>query len=231
MLAEINLENEKLVLDVIQDYLDKNRYFNSEKIIPFISSRFAKTDININDDGIKAILKSLVKKNLIVERSKLTKDDVLINSNRKEIYDFIKSNPGIYFNKIVNNLSLSIPVVEWHLDILLKFNFIRKEKFDNFDAYFEITMEEKNSLLIHLISRDKCKKIIEFFKNNNEGYTKNQVYTELGMHPNTIKKYMDQLYEFDLLYKKVSRNKNLYFLNEDYYFKLRNRIFKLKEEG
>ena len=231
MLAEINLENEKLVLDVIQDYLDKNRYFNSEKIIPFISSRFAKTDININDDGIKAVLKSLVKKNLIVERSKLTKDDILINSNRKDIYVHIKKNPGIYFNKIVNKLGLTIPVVEWHLDILLKFNFIRKEKIDNFDAYFEISMDDKNLQLIHLISRDKCKEIIEFFANNNEGYTKNQVYTELGMHPNTIKKYIDKFYEFDLLYKKVSRNKNLYFLNEDYYFKLKNRVFKLREES
>ena len=231
MLAEINLENEKLVIEVIQEYLDKNRYFNSEKIIPFINSRFAKASVNLNEDGIKAILNSLVKKNLIVERSKLIKDEVLTNSNREDIYDFIKKNPGVYFNKIVNELHLSIPVVEWHLDILLKFNFIRKEKIDNIDAYFEISMEDKDSQLIHLISRDKCKKIIEFFIIDNEGYTKNQVYTELGMHPNTIKKYIDMLYELGLLYKKVSRNKNLYFLNEEYYYKLKNRVFKLREES
>lgn len=231
MLAEINLENEKLVFNVIQEYLDKNRYFNLEKIVPFISSRFAKASININDDGIKVILKSLVKKNLIVERSKLIREDVLINLNRKEIYDLIKRDPGIYFNKIVNELQLSIPVVEWHINILLKFNFIRKEKFDNFEAYFEEGIKDKDAFLVHIISRDKCNKIIEYFKNNNEGSTKNQVYTVLGMHPNTIKKYMDMLHEFGLLYKKVSKNKTLYFLNEQYYYKIYNRFFKWKKRG
>jgi len=66
MLIEL-LEQEKLVLDVVQEYLNKNRYFNMNEIISFIIARFRTASININISGIEEILRSLVSKNLIVE--------------------------------------------------------------------------------------------------------------------------------------------------------------------
>ena len=110
MLIEL-LEQEKLVLNVVQEYLNKNRYFNMNEIIPFIISRFRNASININISGIEDILRSLVKKNLIVEGSKLSINDVLKNQKRKNIYEYIQENPGIYFNRIVKELNMSNHVV------------------------------------------------------------------------------------------------------------------------
>lgn len=212
-MAEIIANNEQTVLDIINEYLDKNRYFNANDIVPFISSRFAKSGINVNVNGIKTILKSLVEKNVIVEGSKLTRDEILTNLNRNKIYEYIQKNPGINFNKIVSSLNLNIPVVEWHLNILIKFNFIIKEKIDNLDVYFDLNIEPEDRMILYFISKDKSKQIIDFLKINQEGITKYQISEQLNMHSTTVTKYTERLHEYKILNKMSLPNKTLFFLN------------------
>ncbi len=210
-------EEQRLVLNIIQEYLNKNRTFNKIEIIPFLNAKIAKKKKNISYNGICEILKSLVENNIIVEGSKLIKSNIFSNLNRKKIYEFITKNPGIHFNKLVKSLNISVFSVEWHLNILLKFNLIRKVKIENFDAYFDSKLPSKNDEILHIISREKCKKIIQYIKQNNEGYSKNYLSKELEIHSNTISKYIEKLEEFGLLLKKELSNMTLYFLNEGYF--------------
>ncbi|KKN37053.1 hypothetical protein LCGC14_0767530, partial [marine sediment metagenome] len=128
------LTQEKIVFTVVQEYLNKNRYFDVNEITPFIVSRFRLSSININIKGIEEILRSLVKKKIIVEGSKLSIDEILNNEKRKIIYQFILNNPGTYFYKIVTQLGISNHVVVWHLKMLLKFDLIQVEKVENHDV-------------------------------------------------------------------------------------------------
>ncbi|MFW9987278.1 MAG: hypothetical protein ACFFC3_01330, partial [Candidatus Odinarchaeota archaeon] len=151
MLIEL-LEQEKLVLDVVKEYLNKNRYFNINEIIPFIIARFRTASRNINISGIEEILRSLVRKKIIVEGSKLSREDILKNQKRKLIYEFIVSNPGVYFNIMIRELKISNHVVVWHLKILLKFNFIKTVRIENHDIYFDFTYNLKDKKLRYLTS-------------------------------------------------------------------------------
>ncbi len=220
-MADFIANNEQVVLETINEYLDKNRYFSLNDILPFISSRFAKSGINVNIDGIKTILKSLIEKNIIVEGSKLTKTDILLNSNRNKIYNYIYKNPGVHFNKIVSTLNLNIPVVEWHLNMLIKFVFITKEKIDNLDTYFDINIKSEDRMLIYLISSNKYKQIIEYIKENQEGISKHQISEQLNMHSTTVNKYTDRLLEYGILTKKALPNKTLFFLNQTNYNRIK----------
>ena len=67
------------VFGFIQEYLEKERFFNSLEILPFISSRVAKSSMDINLTGIKAAIRVLIDKNHIVEQSKITSKAVLSN--------------------------------------------------------------------------------------------------------------------------------------------------------
>ena len=212
-MAEVIANSEQTVLNIINEYLDKNRFFSANDIIPFISSRFAKSGINLNINGIRTVLKSLVEKNVIVEGSKLTRDEILTNLNRNKIYEYIQKNPGINFNKIVSSLNLNIPVVEWHLNILIKFNFIIKEKIDNLDVYFDLNIEPEDRMILYFISKDKSKQIIDFLKINQEGITKYQISEQLNMHSTTVTKYTERLHEYKILNKMSLPNKTLFFLN------------------
>ncbi len=198
--------------------MDKNRFFNEKEIIPFINSRFSKSSININQEGIRLILKNLVEKNFIKKGSKLTKEEILLNSNRKNIFDFIKNNPGKYFYSIVKELKMSIPVVGWHLRMLEEFNFIINERFNGYEAYFDCSIPRDNRKILFLLSKDKPKQIIEFLaRNNKKGITKIDLSKELNMSRNTISKYIEELCKINVLKDEMVSNKTVYSLKEDYY--------------
>lgn len=218
-MVEVIASNEQTVLEIINEYLDKNRFFSVNDILPFISSRFAKSSINININGIRTILKSLIEKNFIVEGSKLTRNEILSNFNRKKIYEYIQKNPGAHFYNIVSNLDLNIPVVEWHLNILIKFMYINKEKIEKTDTYFDVNVKSEDRMIIYYISKDKCKQIINFLKENQEGMTRYQISEQLNMHSTTVTKYTDKLHEIGILAKKPLSNKTLFFLNNENYDK------------
>jgi len=211
---------ENLVFEVIQEYLMKYNSFNSSTIVPLIEANFGKRNININIQGIKESLKSLAKKRMIAEGSRLTKNDILLNSNRTMIHNFIKLNPGVHFNRIVKKVNLSIFTVEWHLKMLVKFEYLRREKIDNLECYFDLSIDSKEAEAFHFITREKYQKIIQYLKFNEEGYTKTHLSEELGMHYNTITKYTSKLEKLGVLIRKSHSNEVLFFLNVEYYHKL-----------
>jgi len=208
------VKEEREILEIVHEYLDKNRQFTFEEIIPFINSRIRLSSVNISYEGVRRILKSLTQKKIIVEGSKLTKSDVLNNKKRKDIYQYINKNPGTYFNRIVHELNLSNHIVVWHLNMLLKFDFISKETFENHDIYFDVSEEFENVKEKYFSRKEKSKKIINFMKNDNIGVTKTTLSHELKMHINTLSKYLNLLEKFDVIVKKKIDNKNLYFLKE-----------------
>jgi len=209
-------EQEKLILKVVEEYLNKNRYFDMSEILPFIISRFRMTSTDINMRRIEEILRTLVKKKVIVEGSKLINSDILTNPKRKRIYDHILENPGIYFNRFLKELDISNHVVVWHLNVLLKFNYIKKEKFDNHDVYFDSKFDLKNSKFTYITSKDKSKKIINYLKENDFGITKTQLSKNLKMHSNTISKYLKLFEQFNIVVKRKSSKRIIYFLNDTY---------------
>jgi predicted transcriptional regulator len=208
------VDREKIILNLVHDYLNKNRQFTFEDILPYINSRARLGSININNEGIKTILRSLIDKKMIVEGSKLYKSEILENKKRKNIYDYIANNPGTYFNRILRELNYSNHIVVWHLSILLKFDFIHKEVLENHDIYFDAKKEFQEVILTYFTSKEKSKKIIDFLKYDNTGISKTHLSQELNMHINTINKHLSLLVKYQVLVKKRIDNKNLYFLSE-----------------
>ncbi|MFX1408912.1 MAG: winged helix-turn-helix transcriptional regulator [Promethearchaeota archaeon] len=186
-----------------------------EKILPFIITRFRSSKVNINKKGIEIILKSLLKKKMIYEGSKLNREDLLNNLNRKMIYNYILNNPGTYLNNIVKNLGLSNHVVIWHLNFLLKFNYIRKETINNQKIYFTPNLNFKEVKKRYLSSKEKSQKILNYLKYYNKGVTKTKLSVELKIHPNTLSKYLESLEKLNLIVKEKLLKKTLYFLKRD----------------
>lgn len=218
-------EDEIKVFDLIQEFLDNNRVFNKEKVSSYVKSRYHKANGNLNSNGIEVVINSLLKKSIIVEGSKLTRKTVLQNSNREEIYNLIKENPGVYPNKLVKKLHLSSYLVNWHLNVLLKFNLIRSQKINGHIIYFNFISSKNNDTIFHTISNDNCRKIIEFLKSNNSGCTKYQIFKALKMHYNTITKYINEIDKLNLLIRGKSKNKHTFSLNYDNFKELESQLF------
>ena len=208
------VEEEKIILDIVHDYLNKNRQFTFEEILPYINSRIRLSSINISNEGVRKILISLTNKKLIVEGSKLIKGEILNNEKRKEIYEFIIKNPGTYFNKILHKLNYGNHIVVWHLSMLLKFDFISKKILENHEIYFDATTDIEDISSTYFTTKEKSQKIISFMKKDNLGITKTNLSQKLKMHMNTLAKYLILLEKYDVIVKKKIDNKYLYFLSE-----------------
>lgn len=213
------LSYEEEILSIVQEYLSQNRFFTMDDIVPYIQVRIKKT-INLNQKGIRKILKSLIRKKKIVERSKFTHDDVLENDNREAIFDYIKSHPGTYFNQIAKHLGMSNYILAWHLKMLEQFEYIRITNIQNHDALFDTNMAPENDMLYFILSKEKSKDIINHLLENSEGISKTQLSKELRMHPNTVTKYIEELEEHGILLSKKLSRKTIYFVNERYYYQL-----------
>ena len=193
---------EQTVLEVIQEYLNKNKIFNIMEIVPFIRARFKSQGVNINDVGIKEILISMVKKKIVIEGSKLIRDSVLLNEKRKIIYNYIIKTPGTYFNKILRKLAINNYIAVWHIDILTKFGFIKKEPFDNRVIYYDVNMELEQVKRLYFGSNKKSKLIFAYLQQNNIGISKTKIAKELQMHPQTATKYLDALDALGMIKKE-----------------------------
>ena len=217
----LSKEMEDKVFTIVQEYLNENRSFRVSKIIPYTISRLSKSSVDISSSGVLAILNSFAKKNLIVEGSKLLKPDVLNNKNRKEIFNLIQNSKGINFNRIAKKLNLRYQVLEWHLKMLLKFDYIKIIEIDGKNVYFDSEELSELSKIKHIISRDKYRKLINYLEDNNLGTTKTKLSNVLKMHPRTIYKYLSKLEEYNIVFKEIISNTDYYFLNQEEYVQIK----------
>ncbi len=210
------LDYEDLVFNLVQEYLDKNRVFKMDKIVPYVQNSLSRNSIRLTIPGIKRIIVSLIEKNKIAEGSMLTKEDIMENPTRVKIYEYIAKNPGVYFNKIVNETEINIPVVAWHTNMLIKFDFVRKEKMENREIYYKSDLDIETVKKSYILSNDKSQKILFFLRENDSGLSKAQLADVLQMHPNTINKYLEDLENIKVINKLTESNKTLYFLTEKF---------------
>lgn len=61
----------------------------------------------------------------------------LNQQTRMEIYDFVKSNPGIHFRGICNSLSMPIGLVQYHLSVLSNAGLLLVLREGRYKRYFE----------------------------------------------------------------------------------------------
>ena len=156
------LNNEEIVYNVILDYLNQNRPFRISEILPYITSRFAKASININEIGVKEILRSLIQKKLLVEGSVLTRNELIQNPKRKQIFYIVRDNPGIIFNGIVKKSNFSNYIVYWHMSILLKFGCVNKAMVGKHQIFFDSRVDVEDATVslapfrcMHPLNNDK----------------------------------------------------------------------------
>ena len=221
----LDLSNEESeVLTLVEEFVNQNRVCYRPDLVSFIKNRNFQDDNGLNHNGVEHILDSLAAKHVIAEGSKITRNTILCNFNRSSIYEEIKNNPGVYLNKLSKNLGLSIFLTNWHLNILLRFNMIRKQEFNKQIAYFDSELPSENDYILQIISRAKCSEIIEYLKLNSKGCTKSQIVKTLRMHHTTVNKYLEIIIDNQLANLRIYGNKNLYYLNIDRLSRLK--IFK-----
>lgn len=206
-------QEQEIVLSVIQEFLDQNRPFEEATVVPYIQNKCTRSSINLSKQGIKMILQDLIRKYYVVQGSKLSREKILKNQNRRKIFNLIKNQPGIYFNRLVRRTKFANHVVSWHLNVLIKFNCVNKNTIGNHEVYYLSNVKFSNVKKHFYLSKRKGKEIIQYFNAHlGEGITKSRLERELNTHYNTVSKYVDNFFELKILKQENLENSTNYYL-------------------
>ncbi|MFX0141207.1 MAG: winged helix-turn-helix transcriptional regulator [Candidatus Hodarchaeota archaeon] len=142
-----------------------------------------------------------IRKNYIKKgRSHLTLTEIFENENRLNILREILNNPGIHHNELLRSCDLQKGQLQWHLDVLLKYHIIKKEKYGQYSTYFPITSSfESNYNLKNLLTKSKTTSEILTIIQENPGINSSEISRVLNLSRNTIKYHIDKLSEENLI--------------------------------
>ncbi|MHA2038418.1 MAG: winged helix-turn-helix transcriptional regulator, partial [Promethearchaeota archaeon] len=141
-----------------------------------------------------------------------TLKDIFENENRLNIINEILNNPGVHHNELLRKCELQKGQLQYHLDILLKYNIIKKENYGQFTIYFPITTSfDAEEYLENLIAKSKTtSKVLSIIKKN-PGINSSEISRILNLSRNTIKYHIDKLSEDNLvILTKKGRKIELY---------------------
>ena len=208
---------ENIVLGIVREYLSKKPFFSIKDIVEFINNR-VRHNPDINKNRIELIIKSLIKKRVIIPGTKLMKKDIIDNPTRNEIYKYIKQNPGKNINEIMKTHNLGSNLALWHLSALEKFQFVRSKKIWNRCVFFKFDSDPKFDQLHYYLANDIVQSIIKLMKNERP-LKITEIVDSLKKNHNTIKKYLDALTTLKLVEIEKEKSRNLYKLNKERYLK------------
>jgi len=203
------------VIKIAEDILSKNKVLNIENLY-----NLAKRTLNIPRKGLLSIIQFLVNKKILIEGSKFSKETLLSNQFRYNIYNFIRRNNGAHFSNIRKSV---IPdnkgglggsgQLIWHLEMLIKFKYIKKIKLGNYTIFLPIEMDEELGIINFLLRDELNAKIIDLL--NTKGKMKrSEIYKQLNEKRENVYYRINYLVDYKILSLAGEPEKRI-FINQD----------------
>ncbi len=150
---------------------------------------------------------------------RLSMEEVLENENRRKIIELILENPGVHFRELKRNLEISSGNLTWHIEILVKYNVIKRKIIDKYVAYFPYY--DKNPLSNINIKLQKSKLTLKTLKKikQNPGIWSTEIAKIFNVSKNVIGYHVRKLIDLGLVNSLKEGNMNKLYPNlDDEYF-------------
>jgi DNA-binding MarR family transcriptional regulator len=160
---------------------------------------------------------------------KVSGETILMNPQRQLILQYLSKYPCNHMNGIVRDLGLSYPTVKWHIDLLVKQEFISYKNVGNKNVYFPYNMiADKDIELFTFLNKDKARALfLTLIKKS--GLTQKEICKLSKMSNRTVISYLNDLekYRFikvrkDGIYRKYYPTNLINELMDSYRNRLNN---------
>ncbi|MFX0136039.1 MAG: hypothetical protein ACFFDN_20530 [Candidatus Hodarchaeota archaeon] len=213
----------KRVLEIADEIMNQNKILNIENLY-----NLAKKELKIPKSGLISIIHFLINKKILIEGSKFSKETVLSHRLRYNIFRFIKNNGAVHYSLIRKILKddqtgniVSSGQLVWHLEMLLKFEYIKKIKVGNYSVFLPFEMDKERGVLYFLI-RDKINRKIVKLLIEQESIKKSEVYKQINENRENVYYRINNLIAHNLLLIKEELD-NLIYINPN----IKNIIIKI----
>jgi len=205
----LNHPSVQSVIEIAKEVINNNNVLDTELLY-----NLAKRRLKFPRKGLLSIIQLLINKKVLVEGSKYTRDEVLNNNYRYNLFRFLTSHLGAHFSTIrkgliTDNMGSSGQLI-WHLEMLIKFNYIKKIKIKNYTVFLPYEIDDEIGVL-HFVLRDEIYlKIIQLLISN-EKLKKSEVHKLVNEKRETIYYRINNLIEFNIV--RLGGDDNCLFIN------------------
>ncbi|MBN1214811.1 MAG: hypothetical protein JXA99_05145 [Candidatus Lokiarchaeota archaeon] len=206
----ISLEHPSVIkiLDIAEEIIENNKILTIENLY-----KITKKRLKLPRKGLLEIIQYLIRKKIIVDGSKHTKNTILNNIYRKKIYFAIKNSNGLKFSSIRKKVFTknygSPGQLIWHLEVLIKFGYIKKINIGKFTVFLPIEIEDDIGKLIFFKKNNLNSKIIEVL-NNHESIKKSDIFKFLNEKKEKIYYRINTLLENKIIQMDENQNNELF---------------------
>jgi predicted transcriptional regulator len=144
----------------------------------------------------------------------LTLNEIFENEHRKKIIRCILNDPGIHHNELLRACNLQKGQLQWHLNVLIENNIIKKEIYGQYSTYFPImtSIDEFKMFENGLAKSETTSKIFDIIKKN-PGITSSEIAQTLNLARNTVKYHIDKLFKENLIEQEKKGRKIALYSN------------------
>jgi len=141
--------------------------------------------------------------------------NILDLENRKKVYDFILSNPGVHLRSIARKTDLSLSVVRHHVTCLERDGLVTSQKDRNLKVFFSNgNMAGEDRRLASLMQQKRFRDIMMAILLE-PGITHTEITERLNIKPSTLSKYIGIMEDSGVIkHTKDGRNKH-YIMNDE----------------
>lgn len=124
---------------------------------------------------------------------KITGETILLNPQRQLILQYLSKFPCNHMNGIVRDLDLSYPTVKWHIDLMMKQEFVSNKRIGNKNVYYPYNMiAEKDVELFTFLNKDKARRLYVLLIKK-PGLTQKEICKLSNMSNRTVISYLIEL--------------------------------------
>ena len=196
----LNHPSVQRVIEIAKEVINNHNVLDTELLY-----RLAKRRLKFPRKGLLSIIQLLINKKVLVEGSKYTRDDILNNKYRFHLYRFLTSYLGAHFSSIRKQIITdksdtlgSSGQLIWHLEMLIKFNYIKKIKIKNYTVFLPYEIDDEIGLLHFVLHNDIYLKIIQLLLSH-EKLKKSEVHKLINEKRETIYYRINNLIEFNII--------------------------------
>lgn len=187
------------VIQIALELTKEHKFINTELLY-----NRAKRELKIPRQGLNTIIQMLLNRKILVDGSRFTKETILKNKIRYYIYWLVKTNIGAHFSFLKNEVAqqkeseMGVGHLIWHLEKLIKFNFIKKVKVKNCTIFLPIEISDEEGILYFIMRDDLNRKIVQLLLEH-ESVKKADIYKDLNVEREKSYYRIKKLIEFEIV--------------------------------
>jgi predicted transcriptional regulator len=128
----------------------------------------------------------------------MLKEAILENARRRDVFEFVKANPGLHLRELQRRLGLPLTSLEYHLNYMVRKNVLYRERDGRFTRFYAMLLDEKDMEVIAVLRQRRLREIVLIILGK-DGAKFQELQGILGLPSSTLFYYLKYLLDNNVI--------------------------------